>query len=390
MKVFLKKDKERALLMNRHPWIFSGAVERFPDGLSSGDIAHVYSSKGEFLATAYFHTSNSLSGRVLSFSQEPVEKILKDRIERAWKMRHLWIDTNQTNCFRWINSEEDGLPGLIVDFYNGVLVVQVHTCGMEKLKPLVIDFLVDCAQPCSIYEKSNSSARLQEGLLPYEGHLLGENIEECEVLEYGIRLLVSIVEGQKTGLFLDQREMRKKVRELSKGRRVLNCFSYTGGFSLSALCGGAQHVTSVDICSKACHRNEKNTRLNGFSEENHTVLCEDVFHFFDKNALSSYEIILLDPPAFAKKRQDIPSASKGYRELNAQVFERCAPNTLVLTASCSYFIDRDLFQQLIFQAASTVGRNVQILSRHIQALDHPISLFHPEGDYLKSLLLFVE
>jgi 23S rRNA (cytosine1962-C5)-methyltransferase len=389
-KIFLKKDKERSILQNRHPWIFSGAIDRVPENFSNGEIAHVYSSQGQFLAVGYFHLDNSLCGRILSFEKEPVLDILKKQIEQAWRFRCALLDFTKTNCYRLINAEEDGLPGLIVDVYDQVLVMQIHTYGMERLKDKLVDLLVDCLRPKSVYEKSNSSARLQEGLDAKEGWVWGEQIEEVVVRENGIQFVVSITEGQKTGLFLDQREMRKKVGELSANRRVLNCFSYTGGFSLHALKGGAKAVTSVDICAKASSLNERNTLLNGFSLDRHAIVQEDVFDFLKSHSLVDYNLILLDPPAFAKKRQDIPAASKGYKQLNQMVFELCAPNTLILTCSCSYFIDRDLFQHIIFQAASAAKRQVKILSRHVHAFDHPISLYHPEGDYLKSLFLMVE
>lgn len=389
-KVILKQEKERSILVNRHPWIFSGAIDQMSSDLANGDLAHVYSAKGEFLALAYFHTENSLSGRILSFEPKPVKEVLQERILQSWNLRKTLIDFSHTNCFRLINAEEDGLPGWIVDFYDGVLVMQVNTYGMEKLKPLLVEWLVSIVHPKTIYEKSTSSARLQEGLDFSEGLIWGEAVSEVVVRENGIQFFVSIIGGQKTGFFLDQREMRKKIRELSNGRSVLNCFAYSGGFSLNALQGGAEKVTSVDICSKACQLNEKNTLMNGFSLDRHAVLEEDVFHFLKNASLSDYQLIILDPPAFAKKRQDLTSATKGYKQLNRLVLEQCSPNTLLLTCSCSYFIDEDLFQQILFQAASASKRNVKILLKHLQALDHPVSLYHPEGEYLKSFLLLVE
>ena len=388
-KVFLKKDKERVVLQNRHPWIFSGAIDSVPVDFSSGDIASLYSYEGEFLAIAYFHLENSLSGRILSFEKKTVEVILKEKIQAAFAFRQALFDKMSTNCFRGINAEEDGLPGLIVDFYDGVLVLQINTCGMEKLRSLLVEILVSVLSPRSIYEKSNSSSRVQEGLLKQEGLLYGDEVSRVVVLENGIQFEVSITEGQKTGFFLDQREMRRKIGELSKGKSVLNCFSYSGGFSLYALQGGASHVTSVDTCHKASELARRNTELNGFSLGSHRVVEEDVFTFLEKEDLSVYDIIILDPPAFAKKRVDVEPASKGYRQLAQSVFERGKKDALLLTCSCSYFITAELFQQIIFRAASSSKKEVKILSNHIHAMDHPISLYHPEGDYLKSLLLWI-
>lgn len=388
-KVFLKKGKERIILSNRHPWIFSGAIDRVSKDFVSGDIASVYSDEGNFLARAYFHLDNSLCGRILSFEKKSIEEILTEKIKLAFSFRKMLFDPSKTNAFRCINAEQDGLPGLIADFYNGVLVIQISTLGMEKLKSLLIPILVKEIPVQSIYEKSTSSSRQKEGLLPVEGLLYGELIPEVVIQEEGVLFKVSIVDGQKTGFFLDQREMRKKIGELSKDKSVLNCFAYSGGFSLYALKGGAKQVTSVDTCSVASELSLCNTKLNGFSEQNHRIVQKDVFAFLGEEDLSCYDIIILDPPAFAKKRQDIEPASKGYQQLFRSVLQKCKKNTLVLVCSCSYFVDQTLFQQIMFKAASESGRDVKILSHHAQAACHPVSLYHPEGEYLKSLLLWV-
>ncbi len=389
-KVVLKKGKERSIQQNRHPWVFSGAMESFSDNMLPGDLASIYSFDGEFLAQGYFNVENSLSGRILSFDQRPIKEVILEKVQKAKNLRFSLLDLSHTNCFRLINAEEDGLPGLIVDCYDQVLVVQINTAGMQQLKSALVDILIQEIKPLSIYEKSTSRARGQEGLLPEEGFLYGKEVAEVTVQEAGISFIVSILEGQKTGFFLDQREMRKKVGELSKGRRLLNCFSYSGGFSLHALTGGALHVTSVDICAKASSLCQRNSDLGKFSKEKHLILEEDVFDFLKKDSLTSYDFIILDPPAFAKKRQEVDAATRGYQQINQVVFEKCKPGTLLLTCSCSYHIDKELFKQVVFKAASAAKREVKILSGHIQAADHPISLYHPEGDYLKSLLLWIE
>ncbi len=389
-KVTLKKGKERSIELNRHPWIFSGAIESFSENILPGDLAFVYRFDGEFLAQAYFNLDNSLSGRILSFDKKDIQEVIREKIQKAKHLRYSLLDRSDTNCFRLINAEEDGLPGLIVDLYDKVLVLQVNTAGMEQLKPQIVEALCCEIKPVSIYEKSISRARSQEGLLPQEGLLYGKEVLELTVQENGISFVVSIVDGQKTGFFLDQREMRKKVGELAKKRSLLNCFSYSGGFSLQALKGGASHVTSVDICSRATALCQRNSDLAGFSKDKHSVIQEDVFDFLKKDSLKSYDFIILDPPAFAKKRKDIDSASLGYRQINQVVMEKCPPGTLLLTCSCSYYVDANLFQQILFQAASGAKREVKILSKHIQSPDHPISLYHREGDYLKSFLLWIE
>ncbi len=388
-KVILKKGKERSIEVNRHPWIFSGAISSFSENIFPGDLAFVYRFDGEFLAQAYFNLDNSLSGRILGFEKKPIEDVILEKIQKAKALRHSLLDRSHTNCFRLINAEEDGLSGLIIDVYDQVLVLQVNTVGMEKLKPYIVEALSKEMQPISIYEKSTSHARSQEGLKPQKGFLYGKEVLELTVKENGIPFIVSIADGQKTGFFLDQREMRKKVRELASGRSLLNCFSYSGGFSLHALKGGASHVTSVDICAKATALCQRNSDLGGFSKEKHLVIQEDVFDFFKKNSLESYDFIILDPPAFAKKRKDVESAVFGYRQMNQVIMEKCTPGTLFLTCSCSYHVDANLFQQILFQAASGAKREVKILSKHIQAIDHPVSLYHREGDYLKSFLLWV-
>ena len=353
-----------------------------------GDLAFIYSFEKEFLAQGYFNLENSLAGRILSFDQKPIQEVIAAKIKAAKKLRFSFLDLSHTNCFRLINAEEDGLPGLIVDCYDQVLVMQINTAGMQQLKQTILETLCKELNPTSIYEKSTSRARSQEDLPPEEGFLYGKEIPEITVLENGVSFIVSIIEGQKTGFFLDQREMRKKVGQLAKGRRLLNCFSYSGGFSLHALKGGASHVTSIDSCAKATSLCQRSSDLGHFS--NHTILQEDVFDFLKRDNLKSYDFIILDPPAFAKKRGEIDAAALGYQQINETVFKNCNPGTLLLTCSCSYYIDLDHFKQIIFKAASSTKREVKILSKHIQALDHPVSLYHPEGDYLKSLLLWVE
>ena len=385
-RVVLKPGREKSLL-NRHPWIFSGAIASFPP-FENGDVLSVYSSSGQFLAKAYFHKENSISGRVLSFLDEPIEICIERHLSKAIALRAKMFDKTITNCYRLINAEGDGIPGLVIDIYDDVAVMQVNTCGIERLKPLIVQKLSIKLKLRGIYEKSQSGARRQEGLADAVGTLVGECPKEILVKENGLLFLVGIEEGQKTGFFLDQREMRQLIGKLSQDKKVLNCFSYTGGFSLFALKGGAKSVTSIDSSEAACRCASENTLLNHFPLPQHEVIRADVFDYL-KNNKNAFDIVILDPPAFAKKRQDINDACRGYKEINRRALEMMPPNSYLLTCSCSHFIDENLFQQVIFQAAIEAGREATICSRHIQATDHPISLFHPEGGYLKSILLHI-
>jgi 23S rRNA (cytosine1962-C5)-methyltransferase len=276
------------------------------------------------------------------------------------------------------------LPGLIVDSYGPVLSIQITTAGMEKLKPIVLETLVESLHPISIYEKSSSAARQMEGLSESIGLLYGNLIDHVEIEENGMRFTVSIVNGQKTGFFLDQREMRSQIAKIAKGKRVLNCFSYTGGFSLAALKGGALHVDSVDISKEACQLCDVNCQ----EFANHTSIQADVFNFLNQSALN-YDLVILDPPAFAKKRSDLINACKGYKEINRKVIEKVPSSCILVTSSCSSYMDDSLFQNVLSQAASEANRFVRRIGSHIQAPDHPVSLFHPEGHYLKSQILII-
>lgn len=377
--VVLKKGREKALLRG-HPWIFSGAIASLPK-VSPGTILPIYSSEGQFLAQGYFNPGNSLVGRILSFEEGEIKESLKRKIVEAIALRKQLIPN--TNAYRLINGEGDGIPGLIVDYYDGYLVFQIHTQGIENLRAFFIEQFVELMKPKGIYEKSLSPARQEDGLKPAEGVLYGEVPEKIEIVENGIKFTVSIPHGQKTGFFLDQREMRAKIGELAGGRKVLNCFAYSGGFSFYALKGGAKEVTSVDSCPKACQL----ARENPFP--NHTVVQADVFEFLD-NSNFDWDLVVLDPPAFAKKKGNLEHALKGYQKLNEKVLRKLPPRSLLLTCSCSHFVTDELFQLAIFTASRRAERFVRIIGSHLLAPDHPISINHPEGAYLKSLLLFVE
>lgn len=329
----------------------------------------------------------SIVGHMLAYGEESLEDALQCRIAKAATLRKRLFDPSRTNAIRLINAEGDGIPGLIVDSYADVLVIQVSHAGIERLKPQIISLLQQEFKPKAIFEKSTSFLRKKEGMQEIRAQLFGEPIQEVEIVENGLRYSVDLLEGQKTGLFLDMREMRLLVRNLTAGKRVLNCFAYTGGFSLSALAGGASHVDSVEISAKCAPRIEKNLQLNGLS--GHQFFSSDVFDFF-KTCSWNYDLVILDPPAFVKKREDIATAFRAYKDLNRHAMEKMAPNTLLLTCSCSYHVEEPLFQNILFRAAHEAGRTVRILEKHRQAHDHPISIFHPESAYLKSFLLYIE
>jgi len=386
-KAVLKPDKEKSL-ERRHPWIFSGAIASLPEDVLPGELLPVYSHTGAWLALAYFHPENSLAGRVISFEDAPAAAVLKNKILSAANLRAAWIDTAKTTGYRLINAEGDGLPGLIVDRYGEVLVIQLTTQGMERLRPLIIQELVDLFHPRGIYEKSRGQSRRQEGLEERAGNVWGDTPDEIEIRENDLRFLVSLEHGQKTGFFFDQREMRHWVAAHAKGANVLNCFAYSGGFSVAALKGGAAKVDSVDTCPYAAALAEQNVKRNGF--DRHTFFQEDVFAFLTSHPLASYDLIILDPPAFAKKRSDVDNACRGYKQLMRQVMQSAKKGSLLLTCSCSYYIDEGLFQTIAGQAACEARRNARVIGTHLQAVDHPFLLSHSEGRYLKSLILSLD
>lgn len=383
----LKPGKDKPIRQNHH-WIFSGAVAQV-DPFEEGDAAEVYSFDGERLGIAFLSKGKSIVGQMIAFGSETVEEALRSRVKSALAMRRALFDPKETNAFRWINTEGDGIAGLIVDVYRDVLVIQISTSGIERCKDFLVSLLKEAFQPRAIFEKSTSALRKREGLSEQKGLLYGESDPNVDVLERGMRFSVNVLEGQKTGLFLDQREMRALIRELARDRQVLNCFSYTGGFSVAALMGGAEIVHSVDISSKCGPAIDRNLELNRLALNKHRFIAEDAIDYLIREPLS-YDLIILDPPAFAKKRQDLPKASHAYQKLNRKVLEKMKSGSLLLTCSCSSQVDEKHFQNLLFKASFEAKRSVKILSKHRLAFDHPISIYHPETSYLKSVLLYVE
>lgn len=385
--VVLKPGRDKAV-KNRHHWIFSGAIRDLPE-FEDGGVLPVRNAEGELLGHGYFNRRSAITGRMISFGPEPPETAVRGGLERALALRKAFFDPASTNAVRLVNAEGDGLPGLIADLYDDVLVLQVATLGMEKLKPLVLEVLQTALRPRSVLERSDLPARREEGLEPFEGLLAGEAVDRVRVLEADVPFWVALAGGQKTGFYLDQRESRRLVRGTAAGRRVLNTFAYLGSFSVSALLGGAVRADSVDSSEAALALAQENFELNGLPSDAGLFFAADVFEFLREPALD-HDYIILDPPAFAKKRADVVAACRGYKDINRLAFQRVRTPGLVLTFSCSHFVDETLFRQVVFQAAHEAGRRVRILQKHRQAFDHPVNIYHPETEYLKGLLLHVD
>lgn len=390
--VILKRGKDMPI-MNRHHWIFSGAIDWAPQ-YENGDILPVYSFDKQLLGHAYFNHDTVIAGRMINFSNQDPLVSLKENIAGAIELRKSLFQESKTNCYRVINGEGDYISGLVVDRYADVLVIQIVSTGIDRLRDYIIKSLIEVFEKTGIeikcvYEKSTIHARMKDGLKPVEKIQYGEMPEQVVVLENEVKFIVDIINSQKTGLFLDQREMRKLVGELAEGKNILNCFGYTGGFSLYASKNGAKSVTTVDIAPEAIALAEKNFEINDFDKKNHKFITDDAFVFLHDEPLD-YDFIILDPPAFAKKKDDIERAKRGYGDINRTTLRKMKPQSYLLTCSCSYHVPQELFEQIVMRAARDAKRSVRIIHKHRLAMDHPINIFHSEIDYLKSLLLFVE
>lgn len=383
--VILKPGKDKPILQ-RHHWIFSGAVQSFPD-FENGSILPVKNHQGEHLGYAYFNRRCSLVGRMVSFGGNPPEKAIKENITRAIACREA-LFSGENNAYRLINAEGDSLPGLVVDRYHDVLVLQITTLGMEKIKAWILENLVKLVRPRSVLERSVSPERTKEGLPDVEAWVYGEPLATTEINENGVRFLIDFTQAQKTGFYLDQREMRLLVRRLSKGRKVLDCFAYTGGFSVNSLFGGASRAELVEASASSLELARQNLELNGFRAASFELYEADVFTFLRQKKIEA-DFIILDPPAFAKKKADLIRAGRGYKDINRLALQALPPGGLLLTFSCSHYVNDELFQKILFQAALEAGRSVRILQRMRHSFDHPVSIFHPETHYLKGFLLYV-
>ncbi len=445
-KIILKRGREDSLL-RFHPWVFSGAIAQIVGEPAEGDIVGVFSQSGEFLAYGHYQVG-SIAVRVLSFAGEDVlsPDFWRNMIARALRVRvaaglatsvpnptlptaehaqaalehiesipepvevpaNTELSLRQvqrpeeksqrsalTNCYRLIHGEGDGLPGLIIDYYDGVCVMQAHSVGMFRAKGAICEALKSVFGPSlkAVYDKSSGTAPFKAGLDLVDGYLYrSESFSDDEqvVLENGHRFFVNWTEGQKTGFFLDQRENRALVGKYSRGRNVLNLFCYTGGFSVYALGAGAVHVDSVDSSRKAVDMVERNMSLNGFEPSRHTGYCADAIEFLRNVPEDKYDLMIVDPPAFAKHRGALNNALRAYQRLNAAAISKVASGGLVFTFSCSQVVDKEAFALAVFSAAAQAGRSVRILDRLNQPADHAVNIYHPEGEYLKGLLLYVE
>jgi 23S rRNA (cytosine1962-C5)-methyltransferase len=384
-KVILKSGKEKSI-QRRHPWIFSGAVYGVSREINDGEMVDVVDSKNQHLGTGYFSDKGSIVVRILTFGDETFsENFWNKKLQSAWELRLKILNLEVTNAFRVIHGEGDGISGLIIDYYDKNWVIQAHSTGvflqMEQIAEAIKSNFPDYCE--TIYCKSS-------GTLPNTGtdYFLFGNKAEAVARENNILFSVNWVEGQKTGFFLDQRENRKLLGEFSKGKKVLNTFCYTGGFSIYAMSAGAELVTSVDISQKAVDLAASNMELN-YPNANHKAVADDVFNFMKENH-QIYDVIVLDPPAFAKSIKSKHTATQAYKRLNIAGLKALAPNGILFTFSCSQVIDDVLFYNTVAAAAIETGRNIRVLHKLEQGPDHPTNIYHPEGHYLKGLVLFVE
>ena len=377
--VQLKKGKERSL-QRKHCWVFSGALAKMAELPENGSLVSVEASNGDYLGIGYFH-DGSIAVRMLTFEKERIDQSFwNKRIQEAFTVRKkLGLPRKDTNCFRLIHAEGDGLPGCVIDIYNDCAVVQSHTDGIANAASEIAEVLKSLKglKLNTIYHR-NLAHKTNE-------FLLGDNPEGICV-ENGRKFKVNWVEGQKTGFFLDQRDNRNLVGLYSKGRTVLNTFCYTGGFSVYALADQAKKVVSVDVSQTAVDLAAENAEINGFSE-NHEAVCEDTFKYLEKT--SGFDLVILDPPAFAKSIKARHRAIQGYKRLNETALKRIEPNSMLFTFSCSQVISPETFEKTVYSAALNAGRNVRVLRRLGHAADHPVNIYHPEGEYLKGLMLHV-
>ncbi|MFA9390493.1 MAG: class I SAM-dependent rRNA methyltransferase [Prolixibacteraceae bacterium] len=390
-KIVLKSGKDQSL-KRFHPWVFSGAIKKTYGPLTEGNIVGVYSNSDEFLGFGHYQIG-SIAVRVFSFIETEIdEHFWRNKLERAFQLRVTLGLTNnpETNTFRLVNAEGDGMPGLIIDFYNGTAVMQMHSIGMYQIREDLAGYLKELMGESliAVYDKSEKTLPFKADITPKDGFILG-NSEAGVVTEYGNHFKVDWAEGQKTGFFIDQRENRYLLQQYSKDRDVLNMFCYTGGFSFFAMKGGAKLVHSVDASGKAIDLTRENVELNYPNDSRHEAIVADAFDYL-KDIQDKYDLIVLDPPAFAKHRDALGHALQGYKRINARAFEQIRPGGILFTFSCSQVVSKDKFREAVFSGAAIAGRTVRILHQLNQPADHPINIYHPEGEYLKGLVLYVE
>lgn len=391
-KIQLKPGKEESL-KRFHPWIFSGAIARFESQPTEGDIVEVIDSKGNFIAIGHYQIG-SIAVRILTFEEEAIDgEFWKKRLQVAFDLRKSLglVNGDQNNTYRLVHGEGDYLPGLIVDVYAHTAVMQAHAPGMHFVREDLAKALVEVAgaEIKNVYYKSETTLPYKADLGAENGYLIGEDTQTDIAVENGLKFHVDWLRGQKTGFFVDQRENRSLLEHYSKGRSVLNMFCYTGGFSFYAMRGDAKLVHSVDSSAKAIDLTNKNVDLNFPGDDRHQAFAEDAFKYLDRMG-DQYDLIILDPPAFAKHKNVLRNALQGYRKLNAKAFEKIKPGGILFTFSCSQVVSKENFRLAVFSAAAQSGRRVRIIHQMTQPADHPINIYHPEGEYLKGLVLYVE
>ena len=392
MKQIFLKDKRDAAVLRFHPWVFSGAVARKSGAIEDGEWVEVRSNKSELLGMGHYQ-DGSICVRLLSFEAATIDQSFwNQKIERAYQYRKAieLTDRDQLNCYRLIHGEGDGLPGLVIDVYGEAAVIQCHSIGMHRDREMIAKALQEVygARLKAVFDKSAESLPKEYATTMQNGYLFGTGAETV-VKEYGALFTIDWETGQKTGFFLDQRENRRLLAEYASGKTVLNTFCYTGGFSIYALKAGAHSVESVDVSAKAMELTEKNVALNGFDDSRHRSYTTDVLDFLRKTP-NTYDLMVVDPPAFAKNLEKRHNAVQGYKRLNALAMEKIKPGGILFTFSCSQVVNKQLFYDTIVAAALEAGRQVRVMHQLSQGPDHPVNLFHPEGEYLKGLVLYVE
>ena len=386
--IYLKRGKEESL-QRFHPWIFSGAIHHADEGITDGDTVRVVTVQGEFLAVGHYQ-KGSIAVRVLTFSDTPIDNdFWHSCLASAWTVRKAiqLTDITVNDTYRLVHGEGDNLPGLIIDIYGKTAVMQAHSVGMHLARKSIAAQLVSVMEGTidNVYYKSETTLPFME---PESGFLIGGTDENIGI-ENGLKFRVDWLRGQKTGFFVDQRENRSLLEHYAKGKSALNMFCYTGGFSVYAMRGNARLVHSVDSSAKAIELTRANVELNFPGDIRHEAFCADAFKYLEQ-AGSDYDLVILDPPAFAKHRAALPNALKGYTRLNLKAFEKIQPGGILFTFSCSQVVTKDHFRNAVFTAAALARRKVRILHQLHQPADHPINIYHPEGEYLKGLVLYVE
>ena len=391
IKVILKPKKEESL-QRFHPWIFSGAIQKIQGNPKEGDVVDIYTCNDEFCATGHYQIG-SIAVRIFSFEKiTPGFAFWKNKIAKAYRLRvALGLAGNPANnTYRLIHGEGDSMPGLIVDVYDKTAVMQAHSVGMHTIRTELASAIVEVLSPEieNVYYKSETTLPFKANLNPKDEYLTGKE-NQCTAIENGLKFHVDWLKGQKTGFFTDQRDNRSLLEKYSQGRSVLNMFCYTGGFSFYAMRGGAELVHSVDSSAKAIELTKQNVELNFPGDKRHEAFATDAFRYLEEMK-QAYDLIILDPPAFAKHRDVLKNALQGYKKLNAKAFEKIKPGGILFTFSCSQAVSKEQFRLAVFSAAALSGRNVRILHQLTQPADHPVNIYHPEGEYLKGLVLYVE